>query len=521
MFLTAEATPASARTRWRALGWALPLLAVVLAACVRLPHLGRHGYDLDEAWTAEVSRGAGSPHATLPTDRLLSPAPNLTRLTADAPPFWHVWTHLAITQPPLYQVLLRLWQDVVGTGDGRERAFSLVASVAAVLVLHDAVRLRSGRWPAFWAAALMAASVPQVEYARLTRPYALLTLLALAMADAATRIEVLGPTRRRGLALAGTTAATLLSHYFAVAPVAAVALYAALCLGGRARRVTLLSVGIGAAVFAAAWLPWVPGQLYLFKGDDVGTDFLRHDLPHHGWHTLLRVALMPVTMLFTPTPSSEPFAAAGAVLYALPLLFGRRPSGLSFWGIWLCSTVGLLAALDLSRGTTHLAFVRYALLAGPAVFAILPTVLAAATRGSRAGLGWAAHAVPAAAVVAALAALPYDAFSPERADPHELAETIVPRLSADDLLVFATPPRNLQFAGGLYLMADRYLGPLPCPIVVLTAPATPAVVRRIDASRQAWLITDVGDARPYLPGVHVRGGELFPGIGMLWHLAKS
>jgi hypothetical protein len=35
------------------------------------------------------------------------------------------------------------------------------------------------------------------------------------------------------------------------------------------------------------------------------------------------------------------------------------------------------------------------------------------------------------------------------------------------------------------------------------------------------LITDVGDARPYLPGVHVRGGELFPGIGMLWHLAKS
>jgi hypothetical protein len=513
------APPATRAARRSMLGWVLPLAVLALALGVRVPHLARHGYDLDEMWTAEVSVGRGSPHVTLPTGRLLFPAPELTRLTADAPPAWDVWTHMDITHPPLYQVLLRLWLDVAGTGDAAGRALSVVASAVAVLLLYDTVRLRSGRWPAFWAAALMAASAPQVEYARMTRGYALLAAVALAAADAATRIEVLGPSRRRATALAAAVAATLLTHYFAAATVAALAVYAAACLRGPARRAVGVGVGIGVAAFALSWLPLVPGQMHLFHADDPATDFLRHDTPHHVAQTFLRAALVPLSMLFAPTSGSVAVAAGGAVLYALPLALARRAPGLAFWGLWLWGTVGLLVGLDLARGTTHLFYVRYVLLAGPAVFALVPTLLAALAGGQGSPLRWVAHAVPAVAVGASLLALPYDVYAPRRADPREVTAVIAPRLSPADLLVFTTKPEDAQFAGSLYLLLDRYLGPVPCPLVLLTGPASPAVMDRLRHSRQVWMLTDVGDWRPYLPGVDAAGpSRMFPGIGVLWQL---
>ena len=521
MTVKADVAPFSVHTHpWAAaLRWLLPLAAVLaLAAAVRVPHLGRHGYELDEMWTAEVSLGRGSPHVDLPTDRLLWPAPELCRLTAAAPA-WQVWSHMAITHPPLYSVLLRLWQDLFGTGDGRERGLSVVASIVAVGLLYDTVRVRAGVGPAFWAAALMAVAVPQVEYARITRGYTVLAAVALAVADVVTRIDVRGPTRRRAVTLAVATAATLLTHYFAVATVAAVAAYAAIYLRGPAWRAVLMAMGVGAAAFAVTWLPFVPGQMHLFADHDPATDFLYHDGARHVARTLWRVALVPVSMLFAPSSASAPFAAGGAVLYAVPLVVGRRPTtrGLAFWGLWLCGTVGLLAGLDLARGSSHLFYVRYPLLAGPAVFALVPMVLSATFGGGR---RWVAHAVPAVAVVACLAAVWSDAYVSERADTREVVAAIVPPLSADDLLVLTTPPRTAQFAGALYLLVDRYRGPLPCPVVVLTRPASPAVTARLRASRGVWMLSDGADWRPYLPGITpAHRGLMFPGIGLLWHVA--
>ena len=187
-------------------------------------------------------------------------------------------------------------------------------------------------------------------------------------------------------------------------------------------------------------------------------------------------------MLFAPSSTSAPFAAAGAVLYFAPLA-GRR---LAFWGLWLCAAVGLPAALDVLRGTTHLNYVRYVLLAGPAVFALVPTALAAAAARWR-RFGWAAHAVPAVAVVACVAALP-DPYQVDRAAPAEVVAALVPPLSPADLLVFASTPREAQFAGGQYLLFDRYLDRVPCPVVFLTGPA-PAPVLNVAAGRPAavWL----------------------------------
>ena len=500
---------------WRRIGHLWPLaIALVLAVAVRVPHLGRQGYDLDEMWAAEVAVGRGSPHATLPTDVVIDAPPRLT-WPADRPGAAAVWSHLAATHPPLYEVLLRAWQELLGPGDARERALSTVAGVAAVAVLYDVVRVRSGRWPAACAAVLLAVAVPQVQYARLTRSYALLTVAALAMADALARIEVRGPTRRRSAALAIATAATLLTHYFAAAAVAATGGYALLAFRGRPRRSAVLAMAAGTAVFALAWGPFVAGQRHLFARDDPATDFLRSDLPGHvGW-TLWRAALVPLTMLFPQPPQAARFAVAGAVLYAVPLLLAGRSrsdrAGLTFWAAWLLAVVGLVTALDLARGTTHLFYVRYVILAGPAVCALLPTVLAAAVPGRP----WVVAAACAAAVGGCLLAVADTVDDPDRSPPAELRAAIGPPLSADDLLLFTAPPRYAQFAGAHYLLFDRYLGPIPCPVVVLTRPASPAVMDRLRRSRRAWVFGDV-DLPAYLPHAHQAGqGRRLLGYGDL------
>ncbi len=308
--------------------WFWPAVLVVAAVAVRAPHLAAHGYTVDELWTAELAVGRGSPHAALPLDRVV-PAPPLTR-PPDPPPAWRVWSHMGATHPPLYWVVLRLWQDVFGRGDGRERALSVVASAAAVAVLYDAVRERAGVGPAVWAGALLAVAGPQVENARLTRGYSLLVAALAVVAAGVARTEVRGPSRPRWLAVAGGATAALLTHYFAAGALAAVAVYAGAFTRGPVRRSLLRAGAAAAVVFAVTWLPFVPGQMHLFRPDDPATDFLRHDRTDHLWHTLGRVVLAPVSALLTPSTASTPFAAAGVVLYAAPLLAaaaGRRPPG--------------------------------------------------------------------------------------------------------------------------------------------------------------------------------------------------
>ena len=371
-------------------------------------------------------------------------------------------------------------------------------SVATVAVLWDAVRVRSGGGAAFWAGVLMAVAVPQVQYGRLTRSYALLTLAAAAAADAVARIERDGATRRRVIAVGGATAAMLLTHYFAAPVVAAVGAYAILVLRGPARRAVVVGVGQGVVTFSIAWGPFLPRQLHLFAADDPATDFLRREVGGHVGQTLWRAALVPLTMLFPQPPGQARFAVVGAVLYAAPVAAvlwkprRRLPAkpvsevlrragspgqpgfseylgdrlefnGLAFWGLWLWAAVGLVTALDLWRGTTHLFYVRYFILAGPAVCALVPTVMTAATP-----TGWprrAGHAVSAAAAAGCLLAWSDAVVDRDRADVAEVTAAVRPTLSADDVVVFVTEPRLAQFAGGQYLLFDRYLGPLgplPC-----------------------------------------------------------
>src|SRR5947209_2643202 len=80
------------------------LFIVVLAsaAAARLRRLASPGYSVDELWTADLGVGRGSMHLHLPLNAMVSPPPpDLFRIN-DAPPWWHVWTHMECTHPPLY-----------------------------------------------------------------------------------------------------------------------------------------------------------------------------------------------------------------------------------------------------------------------------------------------------------------------------------------------------------------------------------------------------------------------------------
>ena len=129
---------------------------LLIAAAVRVYGMNEPSLWLDEIWTIETATGRGSPHTVMPQGVILSPAPQFLSLD-DAPPWWRIWTGMReMTHPPLYLILLRWWMDAFGTSAIAVRSFSAIASLAAVALMFDVVRLLRGANAALWAAAIMA-----------------------------------------------------------------------------------------------------------------------------------------------------------------------------------------------------------------------------------------------------------------------------------------------------------------------------------------------------------------------------
>src|SRR5205823_3675066 len=106
------------------------------------------------------------------------------------------------------------------------------------------------------------------------------------------------------------------------------------------------------------------------------TGFLRDDAaPGHAARTVARLAALPVRYITEPMSTSAVTAAVGGVAFALALLLPLGRRDLLLWGLWLWLTVLPIALLDFARGTKHLEFVRYTLLASPALYAIIAAVL--------------------------------------------------------------------------------------------------------------------------------------------------
>ncbi|MEJ2212269.1 MAG: glycosyltransferase family 39 protein [Anaerolineae bacterium] len=136
----------------RAVGLALALI-VLLALGLRLARLTFQPLWWDEGWSLYFAA---------------SDVPSLLDLTS-------VDIH-----PPLYYLLLRLWEALAGSGVVSVRLFSVLIGTAAVPLIYLLGRRMLGRRGGLLAALLLALSPFHVYYSQEVRMYGLVTLLGLA-----------------------------------------------------------------------------------------------------------------------------------------------------------------------------------------------------------------------------------------------------------------------------------------------------------------------------------------------------
>ena len=159
--------------------------------------------------------------------------------------------------PPLYYLLLHVWQDVVGDGAFAVRLLSGLVGLALIpLVWVAAGRLAGHR--AAWAAALLVTLNPFVlRYATEARMYELVMVLVVAawlVADHALRRPDLG----RLAVLAALTAALLWTHYWGLWLVGAsgIGLLVRAGLAHRRGEVARRRASLRVAQGVPVWVDW-------------------------------------------------------------------------------------------------------------------------------------------------------------------------------------------------------------------------------------------------------------------------
>ena len=150
--------------------------------------------------------------------------------------------------PPLYYVVAWLWAKLAGTGEVGLRSLSALLGTGTIVVGYGLGRYAAGARAGLIAAAICAANPFLVWYSQEARAYALLVLL--------TAGALLALVHGRRWAWALLSVAALATHWFALFPVAAMAVW---LLTREARRAAAAPVAAVAAT-GAALLPLALSQ---------------------------------------------------------------------------------------------------------------------------------------------------------------------------------------------------------------------------------------------------------------------
>jgi uncharacterized membrane protein len=452
-------------------------LILVVAAVLRIVHLGDHSLLEDEIWSIELAMGHDSAHDFLIDGVIHTDQPRLIDLAAAAP-WWEIWTHLnGVTHPPLYFIVLRCWMDWVGTAPGPSRMLSVLFSLAAIPLLFDVCRLLHGPRVGLVAAAIMALAIVQIDYAQQTRGYTMLIFLSLGAADVLVRIEKLGATGRRVVVLALMLAVLALTHYEAAGALLALAAYAVARLRERARARALIAFAVAGVFVALVWGPFYARQLQTLRA--FFTDF-RDVAASRSVVTPLR---LPTIFLFGEDLTRKlPLAAIVAVallVVMLPMvrLFWRRD--LLLWVLWMWATPLFVAATDLVHHTACLTYLRYTLVASPAIYAALASI-------TRPKDHWLVGVVFIAALLpAGIIRITQPLVAVE--DWQHYASFVDTNVGTDDLLVFLNESRWVS--PGMWYMALKYYAPQSHrPWITLHEPADARVLQLLSKYPRVWLI---------------------------------
>lgn len=165
--------------------------------------------------------------------------------------------------PPLYYLLLHLWQTAFGTAESATRSLSLLASLLAIPLSWELARRIAGQRAA-WITALLAAGHPFLTYyAQETRMYSLVSLEALLLSGSLVLLLTRG--RRRWIVPAILSATALLYTHnwglFVVAASALAALVIVLTGPPASRRRGIVDGLLVYCATGALYLPWVPSLL--------------------------------------------------------------------------------------------------------------------------------------------------------------------------------------------------------------------------------------------------------------------
>jgi hypothetical protein len=277
-------------------------------------------------------------------------------------------------------------------------------------------------------------------------------------------------------------------------------------LRGRTRAAACWTLLGAAMVFAITWGPFAWRQ----RLNVAGNNWWILDTAPPGGHAarmLWWAALMPMRFLAEPLRRAEPVACVLGVLYVIPplLLWLRGRRDLLIWWLWLLSTVGMVLITDLVRGTRQLEFLRYTIVAAPAVYALLAALFAPllADRRQR----WLAHVVPAAALVTCICALPsaYEETQTPKPDWRVPAALMAREATPRDAVIFrAASEQDSGYAGSHYLALRYYLGErFPRTVVFTSRRPDEATLNRLrETADNVWIVvpTDVGIPVGFLPG---------------------
>jgi mannosyltransferase len=218
----------------RSIPWAGLAIGVVVAAGVVARFVAASHLWLDEALTVNI--------AALPLSQLTE------ALRHDG-------------SPPLYYAVLHGWMQVFGDGTIAVRALSGIFAVACLPLAWRVGKRVGGHTVATSFLVLLALSPYAVQYATEARMYSMAMLLVLAGGLAIANL-LERPSRGLSVAVALITGALLLTHYYALYTVAAVAVvlawYAWRGEEWAGARRALVSMVAGSLLFLA----WVPVLLY-------------------------------------------------------------------------------------------------------------------------------------------------------------------------------------------------------------------------------------------------------------------
>jgi mannosyltransferase len=248
-----ELVRARSRTFWIVAGLTLG------AAVLRFATLGVQSYHHDEIVTA-------------------------SRILRDG--FWHAMDAVGFSEsaPPLYYAVAWLWTQVTGTGEVGLRSVSAVAGVATVPVAYLLGAELSSRRAGIVAAALVAVNPMLLWYSQEARAYSLFVLLTAISLLYFVRTLDRG-RRRDSIGWGIASALALATHYFAIFPIAAEALWL-LRRRGRASGAAFPGIWIAAAA-GLALAPLVVHQASFAHAEWIGNFSLGHRL----WETGLTFAL--------------------------------------------------------------------------------------------------------------------------------------------------------------------------------------------------------------------------------------